>query len=284
MTNPVDAYSDTVHTARKYYNSSDADAFYATIWGGENIHIGLYVEEDDSILAASRRCSAHLSERLGTLNTSHHVLDLGSGYGGTARHLASTCGCRVTGITLSEVENERARRLNREQGLEDRIQIVDGSFESVDAPDDCFDAVCSQDAMLHSDARSSVVTEAARVLKPGGIFAFFDIMQSDDCPDGVLQPILDRIHLTSLGTPASYRMAAQECGLVNEEFEELTPHMQTHYTRILAEMESRDRDLRGRISDDYLDNMKRGLAPWIDGARNGWLVWGIFKFNKPVRA
>ena len=78
MTNPVDTYSDTVHTARKYYNTSDADAFYATIWRGENIHIGLYVEEDDSILAASRRCSAHLSERLGTLNTSHHVLDLGS--------------------------------------------------------------------------------------------------------------------------------------------------------------------------------------------------------------
>jgi len=273
---------DTVRTAREYYNSGDADAFYATIWGGENIHIGLYVDEDDSILTASHRCSAYLTERLGPPNSSHHVLDLGSGYGGTARHLASTCKCRVTGVNLSEVENERARCLNREQGLEDRIQIVDGSFESVDAPPRCFDAVYSQDAMLHSDARSAVVAEAARLLKPGGIFAFFDIMQFDDCPDGVLQPILDRIHLTSLGTPASYCKAAQQCGLVKEEFEDLTPHMQIHYTRILAEMESRDQDLRGRISDEYLDNMKRGLVHWIDGARNGWLVWGIFKFHKPI--
>ena len=58
--------------------------------------------------------------------------------------------------------------------------------------------------------------------------------------------------------------------------------MQIHYTRILAEMESRDQVLRGRISDEYLDNMKRGLVHWIDGARNGWLVWGIFKFHKPI--
>ena len=35
-------YSTTVDTARDYYNSSDADRFYATIWGGEDIHIGLY--------------------------------------------------------------------------------------------------------------------------------------------------------------------------------------------------------------------------------------------------
>ncbi len=42
-------------TAREYYNSTDADRFYATIWGGEDIHIGLYESENDSIVDASRR-------------------------------------------------------------------------------------------------------------------------------------------------------------------------------------------------------------------------------------
>ena len=40
-----------------------------------------------------------------------------------------------------------------------------GSFEAVDAADGSFDAVCSQDAFLHSGERALVVAEAARVLE-----------------------------------------------------------------------------------------------------------------------
>ena len=55
---------------------------------------------------------------------------------------------------------------------------------------------------------------------------------------GVLQPILDRIYLSSLGAPAAYREAAAASGLVEDRFEDLTPHLITHYARIPA----RDRD------------------------------------------
>ena len=48
------AYSDVVNTACEYYNSDDADRFYTTIWGGEDIHIGIYASETESIFAASR--------------------------------------------------------------------------------------------------------------------------------------------------------------------------------------------------------------------------------------
>ena len=41
--------------AQDYYNSDDADAFYASIWGGEDIHIGLYEREDEAIIDASRK-------------------------------------------------------------------------------------------------------------------------------------------------------------------------------------------------------------------------------------
>lgn len=48
-------YSETVETARTYYDSTDADRFYAIIWGGEGIHIGLYENETDTIFDSSRR-------------------------------------------------------------------------------------------------------------------------------------------------------------------------------------------------------------------------------------
>ncbi|HCE41422.1 MAG TPA: SAM-dependent methyltransferase, partial [Alcanivorax sp.] len=49
------AYSNAVNTARDYYNSDDADQFYARVWGGEDIHVGLYENDEEPIFDASRR-------------------------------------------------------------------------------------------------------------------------------------------------------------------------------------------------------------------------------------
>ena len=69
-------------TARDYYNSEDADKFYATIWGGEDIHVGIYESPDDAIADASRRTVARMSALLECPGTGTRVLDIGSGYGG----------------------------------------------------------------------------------------------------------------------------------------------------------------------------------------------------------
>ncbi|MDH5409605.1 MAG: SAM-dependent methyltransferase, partial [Gammaproteobacteria bacterium] len=55
------AYSEAVATARDYYNSEDADNFYNIIWGGEDIHIGLYESTNESIVEASHRTVRHMA-------------------------------------------------------------------------------------------------------------------------------------------------------------------------------------------------------------------------------
>lgn len=55
-------YDQVVETARSYYNSTDADTFYFTIWGGEDIHIGKYYSDEDSIFEASRRTVQEMAE------------------------------------------------------------------------------------------------------------------------------------------------------------------------------------------------------------------------------
>ena len=282
MTVQPAAYSEVVETARDYYNSEDAEAFYSTIWGGEDIHIGIYDSPQDTIAAASHRSAQHLARHLEPLDGTSRVLDMGSGYGGNARHLAQTYGSQVVGLNLSEVENERARQLNETRGLAGLVKIVDGSFESVDERPDSFDGVCSQDAFLHSGDRARVVAEAARVLKPGGIFAFTDIMQADDCPDGVLDPILARIHLSSLASPSFYRHEATANGLQELSFTDLSQQLVRHYDRVLAETSSREAELQPRISAAYLQHMKQGLAHWVEGGNKGYIVWGIFAFRKPL--
>lgn len=275
-------YPQIVETARSYYNSDDADNFYFHVWGGEDIHIGLYETPDESIAAASRRTVERMASLIQGLGAGTRVLDMGAGYGGAARFLARAYGCRVTALNLSEKENARHRDLNQLQGLADRIEVVDGSFGSIPADDAAFDLVWSQDAILHSGHRDLVVGEAARVLRPGGELIFTDPMQADDCPADVLQPVLERIHLGSLGSIGFYRESAARHGLREVEVLELTENLVTHYSRVHDELRHRARSLAGHVSEEYIQRMLAGLGHWIEAGRKGFLRWGILRFRKPA--
>ena len=103
-------YSDAVETARAYYNSEDADTFYFTIWGGEDLHIGMYESADESIYDASVRTVHRMADLVKSpIDENTRVCDIGGGYGGTARHLVRRFDCHVDVLNLSEVENERDR-------------------------------------------------------------------------------------------------------------------------------------------------------------------------------
>lgn len=269
-----------VDKAQEYYNSDDADNFYFTIWGGEDIHVGLYNSEDEPIFDASRRTIERMASKISNLDKDSKILDIGAGYGGAARYLAKKYGCQVVALNLSEVENERDRKMNEDQGLDHLITVVDGSFEEIPYPDFSFDLVWSQDAILHSGNREQVIKEVARVLKSGGDFVFTDPMQTDDCPEGVLQPILDRIHLETLGSPGFYREAAKKYGMKEVEFEEHASQLPIHYGRVLKETEGQEDELSKVVSQNYINNMKQGLNHWVSGGNNGYLTWGIFHLHK----
>lgn len=272
--------SKATGTARDYYNSDDAEGFYSLIWGGEDIHIGVYESASDSIFDASRRTVVKLASLAGTITEATRVLDIGSGYCGAARHLAKTFGCQIIAVNLSDIENTRARTLNVEQGLDHKIEVLDGSFESLPVSDGAFDLVWSQDAILHSGNREKVLSEVSRVLAPGGRLVFTDPMQADTCPDGVLQRVLDRIHLENLGSPSFYRQAGEPCGLMMEEYLDLTSELVMHYTRVLQETTERSAELGKLIDPAYIQRMKEGLRHWIDAGEKGYLAWGMFRFRK----
>lgn len=274
------AQQDIERIARDYYDSEDADHFYATVWGGEDIHIGLYDDTDD-IREASRRTVLHMVDKLLGLKRGARVLDLGSGYGGAARVLAARHDAHVTCLNLSHVENERNRRLTAEQGLSARIDIIDGSYEAAPFADGAFDIVWSQDAILHAADRRAVLKEAARVLKPDGEIIFTDPMQADGLVDAsVLQPIYDRIHLNSLASFEFYRRELSSLGFAEVEMEDLTPQLRAHYAHIAQKLRADREALAGKITPDYIDAMLKGLDHWVDGARKGWLAWGVIHFQK----
>ncbi len=274
-------YSAAVDIAREYYNSSDADRFYATIWGGEDIHIGLYESDSDPIVEASRRTVESIASSVKNLDSKTRVLDIGSGYGGSARYLVKKYGCQVGCLNLSETQNTRNRELNQKEGISLAINVIDGSFEDIPLPDGSVDLVWSQDAILHSGDRKKVFEEVSRVLAKGGQFIFTDPMQSAKCPKNVLQPILDRIHLDSLGSIEHYQKMAKDFGLKELEILDLSKNLPAHYGRVLQELVAQHNNLIRVCAEDYLANMKVGLQHWVDAGKAGHLTWGILHFQKP---
>lgn len=272
--------SDPVQIARNYYNSDDADNFYYEIWGGEDIHIGLYESESEPIPAASARTVATMAGDLGPLDAHSRVADFGAGYGGSARSLAKSFGCHVSCVNLSEVQNRRNREITAAARLSDLIDVYDASFESAPLEDHSFDCVWSQDSLLHAGKREVVLQEVDRILKPGGEFIFTDPMQADDCPPGVLQPVLDRLHLDSLGSFAYYHAEAKKLGWAETGIRDLTPQLVNHYTRVRQELAARRSQLADRISEEYVDQMLQGLGNWVDAGVNGHIAWGILHFRK----
>lgn len=271
---------DLVSVTKSYYDSQDADEFYFNIWGGEDIHVGIYETSRESIFEASKRTIIRMTSMLKPISRADHILDIGAGYGGSARYLAARFGCKVTCLNLSDKENERNELKNKEVNLNDLITVVGGNFEDLPFEEEQFDYVWSQDAILHSSRKDKVFQEAHRVLKTGGQFIFTDPMQSDDCPDGVLGPILKRIHLEELGSVKRYKELAHQVGLQLEAAEEMPEQLVNHYAQVLNGLKDKRSELRNVCSEDYLNNMETGLGHWINGGKAGNLNWGILLFSK----
>lgn len=273
-------YKQAARTAGDYYDSADADAFYAAIWGGEDIHVGLYESDGEDIAEASARTVRHMASKL-ELAPGTRVIDIGAGYGGAARHLARETGAQVTCLNLSEKENARNRKLTAEQGLEDKIEVVHGLFEDIPFPDDSFDVVWSQEALLHSGDRARVLKEVSRVLRPGGDFIFTDPMQADDIDHAsAYQSIYERIHLPDMESIGAYRAALEDLGFETIEIENLTRQLRNHYARVREELKARRHALEDRISPRYAERMLDGLTHWVEGADAGRLAWGVLHFRK----
>lgn len=119
-----------------------------------------------------------LTQRIGELlelTPAAHVLDVASGQGTSALHLAKTFGCRVTGIDLSEENIRVARAAADEQGLFEQVRFELADAERLPFPDGSFDAIVCECAFCTFPGKSIAAAEFARVLKIGGKVGISDL-------------------------------------------------------------------------------------------------------------
>lgn len=143
-----------------------------------NIHIGFWDTPDSeaTLEEAVDRLTDVLIERL-LVDDSAHVLDLGCGVGGPGLRVARTTGARVTGVSISQEQVKTANRLAEKAGLADRATFQHADAMKLPFEDGLFDAVMALESIIHMPDRQQVLTEASRVLRPGGRLVLTDIFE-----------------------------------------------------------------------------------------------------------
>jgi SAM-dependent methyltransferase len=173
------------------------------------------------------------------------VLEVASGSGGPALHLAGRCGCRVIGIDANPEGVTAANRSAARAGLAQHA-----AFEVVDATrplsfvDGTFDALLCIDSMNHFPARGDSLKEWCRVLKPGGRAVFTD-------PVVITGPVTNEelAERSSIGLFVFVPRGLNEELIVKAGFRIVS---QTDTTENAALVSRRWREARQRFRDDLL--------------------------------
>ncbi len=140
----------------------------------------------DEFHIRGHKATLELAGLLG-LSATSRVLDIGSGLGGPARALAETYGCHVTGIDLTAAFCAAATALSGWVGLSDRVDFVEGDATALPFADAAFDAALTIHVAMNIAAKDRMYAEARRVLKPGGRFVVYDVLQGEG--GAVLYPV-----------------------------------------------------------------------------------------------
>ena len=129
----------------------------------------------DEFHVGGQLASRTLLDQIG-LGPDDRVADFGCGLGGTSRFIAETYGSRVDGIDLTAEFIEAGTAISRWLGLSDRVSLTHGNALNTGFGSGAYDAACMVHVGMNIPDKSELFAEVARVLKPGGQFALYDIV------------------------------------------------------------------------------------------------------------
>ena len=205
------------------------------------------------------------------------VLDIGSGLGGPARHISSCYGAKLTGIDLTPEFVETATRLTDLCKLDIKFHV--GSALDIPLEDGGFDLAILIHVGMNLPDKATLFTETARVLRPEGVFAVYDVMSIAKNHPNVPVPWASTKAGSFLEPPEKYRSAAEAAGFVLLAERARVEFALDFFKKLKADMEKNGPSqvglhlVMGPDTPTKIKNM-------IDAIKDGWIAPVEMLFKK----
>jgi cyclopropane fatty-acyl-phospholipid synthase-like methyltransferase len=273
---------------RSQYNLESGTPFYRQVMGDGSpvIHYGIYESSETSMRQATENSSMRLLEiALQYLSSDklNHIIDLGSGPGGSAHFLAQQTQARITCVDLCDHHHQENIEIASSLGISDQMETWMGSFENL--PHDWterFDLAWSQEAFCHSADKLAAFQEAHRVLRRGGMLVFSDILLVEDTPSEA-SSVYSRVNAVARWTTVNQHIEdLTKAGFIEITFHDWTPHLAENFQRMLLQIKTHQGSLhKAGVPNDMLERFSESLKQrlrWLPGTV---LRWGAFSCIAP---
>lgn len=146
-----------------------AQPFYRYFWHGKanGLHYGFWTEGITKRKEAITKENEVLADLAG-IKSGDLVLDAGCGIGGSGIWLAEERRADVVGLNIVEKQLMMGEKLVKKRHLSGKASFVKGDYEALAFKDGSFDVFWSLESIEHATNLPKFMSEAFRVLKPGG--------------------------------------------------------------------------------------------------------------------
>jgi len=199
---------------------------------------------------------------LAALSVGEHVIDIGCGIGGSARHLAHEHGCSITGIDLTEDYCNVATMLSGLVGLDERTQFRQASALAMPFSDATFDCAWTEHVQMNIADKRGFYAEIARVLRPGGRLVFHDIFAGPGGEPHFPVPWAQEPGQSSLISLEDLRSLLDSLGYTVIEWRDMTVQARAwvdEMTRRTQRPQTGIGLLMGSTAPDKISNLRRNL-------------------------
>lgn len=240
--------SNPVFRARRHaaHHYDLSDALFDLFLDADRQYSCAYFPEPDMNLEQAQTAKKDLIAAKLLLEDGQRVLDIGSGWGGLALHLARVADIEVTGVTLSQRQLEVARQRASDAGLADRVHFELRDYRELTRP---FDRIVSVGMFEHVGARhyAQFFDKVRRLLAGGGVALLHSIGRAE--PPRALDPWLRKYIFPGAHIPALSEVMppVERAGLWPTDIEIL----RVHYAETLRRWRERFQARRGEIVRVY---------------------------------
>jgi len=188
----------------------------------------------------------------------------------------------MIGVDATETVIKRGRKRCEQEGLANRIEFIHADVTLSGLPDGEADFVWGEDAWCYVEDKALLVSEAVRLVKPGGTIAFTDWVEGSSLTDEEAERFLKFMKFPNVQDIEGYKILLEKNGcevLAAEDTGRFAPHVDLYINMLNMQLTYDALKIIG-FDSNLLQAMGQEMAFMQTLAHEGKIAQGMFIAKK----